>query len=475
MLSSGQLVASRMMEGIASGSDFALLVRCSVEGDRVFLESFVGAKGLEALSRLLRRRGAVASLRCAALSSLAVAPSWMLHPDTLLETMQSPLLSPLRLDAVASSAEREDQEENITAVQERQLSLCLLVRVIESSSRERALSWLRHVQRLCRDSALLGRPAELLGHPDVGTVLAAANVLLAWLAHGDQQQQTAAKRELLLLGAHEEVRRMVRHELLGPTMRQLLLQIRANASDDHQASSVVLNEKVIVLNHQETVEQLEHRLGTGRLLFSGCVPQSGVFCRPDMVLRGALLRCERWPLPWKMCIVGHGGILEQSCRIDSRMTGDRAVAYIATCHLDEWDNYRLKVKNGRWIDGKLTLAAQCSDGDTLELKVRMVNIYIFCFVPFFFFFFMYVLRFLLLRFVLKLLESRMLAKFLCSCLTLLRMCFKLSVILILVVGCVRLGVKADKRSVGLSVIKLWEKLALICMCCGVRHVLDYSC
>ena len=70
------------------------------------------------------------------------------------------------------------------------------------------------------------------------------------------------------------------------------------------------------------------------------------------------------------------------------MTGDRAVAYIATCHLDEWDNYRLKVKNGRWIDGKLTLAAQCSDGDTLELKVRMVNIYIyFVLFPFFFFFF----------------------------------------------------------------------------------------
>jgi hypothetical protein len=363
---SGKSVAERLADQISPTADFDLLLSKCVESDFCWLDAFVSARGLDFAASFLRKKAALSSLCVSLLASFALQPR-LLESDSSMGAV----LFPLRLDC--------------ESVEQRQLSLeCLGVVVAGNRfvvigfffdpghvfffSRERALSWLRFVQRLCRESALLGRLAELLRGEDVATLGGVVNVLLAWLGHGDTQQQNASRRELLLLGVHEECRRMARHEMLGPAMRLLLGQIRAATTSEDNVTSVVVGEKLVTLSHKETVEQLEQRLG-GRLLFAGCVPQSGVFCRPSLVLHGTLLRCERWPVPWCFCITGPSITTEASCRIDSRMTGEKALAYVATFHLEEWSEHRLKVKGGIWVDPKRTLAQQCRDGDVLELKV----------------------------------------------------------------------------------------------------------
>ena len=323
---SAAAVAGRFAAQLATLGDCeALLERCVAGQQRAWLDDFAAAGGVAAAAAYLRRRHAVPAVCLAVLAALAHQPR-MLGDEAM-----GAVLWPLRLDG--DSAEL------------RQLALdCLAAAVGES--RERALAWLRHVQRLTRETSLLGRLAQLLAEEDAGAALAAAGVLLAWLAHGDAPQQQASRRELLLLGAHETCRRRVREELLGPAMRQLLGRLRGGGGGGGEAVAVVCSgrESPLTLGPAETAADLERRLG-GRLLFAGCVPQSGVFCRADLVLAAlpgcGALRCELWPLPWTLRVEGPAAV-EAACRIDSRMTGERALAFVAAFHLDEVGVHQLK-------------------------------------------------------------------------------------------------------------------------------------
>ncbi len=353
--SDGAAVAGRFAAQLASAADCELLLdKCVAGQQRVWLDEFVAAGGVVSASAYVRRKTTVPGTRVAVLAALAC------HPRLLSDAAMGAVLWPLRLDG--------------ESIELRQLSLDCLASVVSDSPRERALAWLRHVQRLTRDASLLGRVAQLLAaDEDAGTPLSACAVLLAWLEQGDAAQQAAAKRELVLQGVQELCRRRVREDVLGPSMRLLLGKIRGSETTAIMCSG---RDGALQVGATETVAQLEERLG-GRLLFAGCVPQSGVFCRPDMPLSAlagcGTLRCEIWPVPWTLRVEGPSSV-EAACRIDSRMTGEKALAFVAAFHLDDWSTHLLKVKGGRWIDAKQKLASLCSDGDTLELKVPPASV-----------------------------------------------------------------------------------------------------
>ena len=343
-------LALRLLARSPAPGDGPRLLSAALLGESSFLAAFVAARGPSHAAALLRQplssSSSSSSLSSFLAASFLAAPSLLAADDQLAPS----LLWPLRPDGPASL---------------RGLLLELLASLVASSPRDRALFWLRHLQRLSRHSALLGRPAQLLSDADPAVSSAAASLLSAWLSHGDASQQTAARRELLLLGGQETSRHRARHELLGPSMRALLAKLRGSPAEE---ARVVLGGRALA--EAETVADVEREAG-GRVLFAGCVPQSGVFCPPSFLLQGlgcGPLQCELWPLPWTVRVEGpHGS--EKACAIDPRMTGERALAYIAAVHVDDWQEYRLKVRGGRWIDAKLRLDAQCADGSVLELKI----------------------------------------------------------------------------------------------------------
>ena len=307
--------------------------------------------GFQALANYLRKRTTLEIMCTTALAIMAQKPTRV--PDDCV----AGVCWALRRDAMN--------------LEQRQLALLILAGVC-SCGRERALLWLRHLQRLCRDPALLGRLAELLAATaDVATAQAACTTLIAWGQTGDAQQQEASRREMLLLGVADTCRQKQRGgESLSTSFRALLKTLRTNALRD--SFSLKMGDTELEVGPTDCISDLERRL-RGPVLFAGCVPQSGVFVTPSsrqLVSLGVALRCERWPHPWKVCIEGPL-TTESACRIDPRLTGERALAFVAAAHLEDGlvREYRLQIKDGPWLDARDRLDEQCTDGCTLELVV----------------------------------------------------------------------------------------------------------
>lgn len=408
--------AKKMADRVAVLSDFEAVLEKVLTFDEEWVREFVEEhQGIASLSRYIRHPTTLESVRLCCLAilcclrpeqcrqhggeSLINSAAWILRTDesnissppqqqaaatgrTLLSTSSSSS-PPTSSDAICVSEEINPLFRRCSlegAARALCFELCATVGC--GGDRETALLWMRQQQRACRESSLLGRCARGVEGGGGAEVVSSMKVMQAWGNTGDAMQQMASKREMLLLGMHEKCRQMQRRgsALVATQARSLLLKMRGGTAQLVTTVSVGGGAEETLQSH-DTAGDVEDRLAGGRrLLWAGCVPQSGVWCDRSLQVGSlgmAQLRCEVWPQPWHVDVKGPLRN-EMGCALDPRMDGARAAQFILVGHVEDeaqGRGMRLKLANGGpWLDLKERLDKQCRDGCAFELKVPPATI-----------------------------------------------------------------------------------------------------